>query len=552
MTGLDGRARRGSAGALHRRVAATILLAAALIMFWRALANTGQPTHAVVWGSLSLAAYAASLLCLVGGGHGKSLGLSSWRFGSWTLLWYGTAFGLATLTWVQPQTGTSAQIALSSVLRALWLVTVGMTLWALGYSAGPGRPARRFGQRAMEALSLRFTAEVRSPLAPWILYAITMAARIASTVTTGRFGYVGDAQAAVTTASSYQQVFGLLSLCGPLAVAAAALQVYRERVPGARVTLTVLFLAEIAFGAAAGNKQPFVVTILAVALPFTVTRRRVHKGLLAFTVLVLLLLVVPFNQAYRSVARSATGTLSTSQALDAAPGVLAHTVSNMNIGGTLSSSASFLLVRLREIDSPAIIMQRTPEQIGFLSPVQLVEAPVLTLIPRAVWPGKPLLDVGYQFSQTYYGLSASIYTSSSVTPAGDLYRHGGWIPVLIGMFLLGCGARLFDDVMDVSGNPQSIFLFLLLFPSLVKQEGDWVGTLATFPGTLLIWFLTIYLTFRRREQPERNRSWDRPAGANSAARPTLTTERLLMNISTAIGRFNTAKAIAARSGARQS
>ena len=126
---------------------------------------------------------------------------------------------------------------------------------------------------------------MRSPLAPWILYAIGTAARIATAVTTGRFGYVGDVQSAVTTASGYQQGLSLLSLCAPLAVAAAALQVYRERVPGARVTLTVLFLAEIAFGAAAGGKQSFIITILAVAIPFTAapapgTQRPAGFGLL--------------------------------------------------------------------------------------------------------------------------------------------------------------------------------------------------------------------------------------------------------------------------------
>ena len=167
----------------------------------------------------------------------------------------------------------------------------------------------------MAALSLRFAPEVRSPLAPWILYAIGTAARIATAATTGLFGYVGNVQSAVTTASSYQQLLSDLGLCAPLAVAAAALQVYRERVPGARVTLTVLFLTEIAFGAASGNKQGFIITILAVAIPFTTARRRVHKGLLAFTALAFmglafLLIVVPFNQSYRSAVRSTSGTLS--------------------------------------------------------------------------------------------------------------------------------------------------------------------------------------------------------------------------------------------------
>ena len=134
----------------------------------------------------------------------------------------------------------------------------------------------------------------------------------------------------------------------------------------------------------------------------------------------------------------------------------------------------------------------------------------MPLVPRAIWPGKPILDTGYEFSQTYYELPATVYTSSAITPVGDLYLHGGWIPVIVGMFLLGCGVRLLDDVMDVYGNPHCIFLFLLLFPSLVKQEDDWVGILAGIPGTLLIWLFATYLTFRKRERPPRSPSWRGP------------------------------------------
>jgi hypothetical protein len=511
VTDITARARSRSVVAPRWVSAAAILLTAAIGLSAQALAAAGQPTHAVVWGSLSFTAYAASLLCLVGGSQGKALGLGRWWFGSWTLLWYCTAFGLATLTWVQPQMGSAAQISLSSVLRGLWLVAVGMTLYVLGYLAAPGRPARRFGNKVMAALSLRFAPEVRSPLAPWILYAIGTAARIATAATTGRLGYVGNVQAAFT-ASGYQQLLSDLGFCAPLAVAAAALQVYRERVRGARVTLTVLILAEIVFGAAAGGKQSFIVTIMAVAIPFTASRGRVRRHWLAFTALavtglVFLLIVVPFNHSYRSNVRTQSGTLSISQALSVAPGILSQTIGTDNVGGVLSSSATFMLDRIRLVDSAAIIMQRTPAEIGFVTPVQLVTAPIATLVPRAAWPGKPLLDPGYAFSQTYYELPAKVYTSSAITPVGDLYRHDGWIPVIVGMFLLGCGVRVLDDVMDVSGSPHCIFLFLLLFPNLVLQEEDWEGTLAGIPGMLLIWLLATYLTFRKRERPPRSPSW---------------------------------------------
>ena len=106
------------------------------------------------------------------------------------------------------------------------------------------------------------------------------------------------------------------------------------------------------------------------------------------------------------------------------------------------------------------------------------------MVPRAVWPGKPILATGYQFSQQYYELSASVYTASAITPIGDLYRHGGWIPVIAGMFLLGCGVRLLDDVLDVRSNPHAIFLVLLLFPTLVTEEQDWATLLAGIPTTL--------------------------------------------------------------------
>ena len=128
--------------------------------------------------------------------------------------------------------------------------------------------------RVLEALARRLGLDaVRSIQAvPWILYAIGTAARLASIAMTGRFGYVGDASSVVSTASSYQQILSMLSLCAPLAVCAAALQVYRERVLRAYEEAWQFYLVwSPAFGGAAGGgKQSFVIAALAVAIPFGV------------------------------------------------------------------------------------------------------------------------------------------------------------------------------------------------------------------------------------------------------------------------------------------
>ena len=481
-----------------RAIFSFVLLAAAAILYAEEIATSAVPTQAVIWGSLSLGAYTGGLLCLLGASRYPGLGVARWKLGPWILLWYAFTFGLATITWSRPQPSTAGEIAVSSVLRALWLVAVAVTFWTVGYLVGPSRLLARYVQRGMEALGRHRTGVVRSPFVPWIMYAIGTAARIASAITTGRFGYVGDAASAVTTATGYQQFLSELGYFCPLAVCAAALELYRERLPSARITLTILFLSELAVGAASGNKGNLVVAVLAVLIPISAVKYRLPKLPVVGAALIFLVIVVPFNQEYRTAVRSGSTTLSTSQAIAASPAILHQAITSQSVFAALPNAATYLLQREQEINGPAIIVQRTPAQIPFVSTDQLVLGPFEDMIPRAIWTNKPILALGYQFSQQYYGLSSTVYTSSAISPIGDLYRHGGWVPVIAGMFVFGCGVRLLDGVLDISTNPHAIFLVLLLFPSLVTSESDWVTLIAGLPATALAWVLATTLAFRAR------------------------------------------------------
>jgi hypothetical protein len=503
VTATLSRGPRRTAAAPNWVIIAFILLAAATVLYSEELATSAVPTQSVVWGSLALGAYIAGLLCLLGAGQGSGLeqaglGLARWRLGPWMLLWYGLTFGLATVIWSRPQPSPANQIAVSSVLRALWLVAVAMTFWTIGYYVGPSHLLRRFLGRGMAALGNRRTGTVRSQFTPWVIYAVGVTARIASTATTGRFGYAGDPASALSSATGYESILSELTLLCPLAVCAAALQVYRERLPRARITLAVLFVTELAFGAAAGGKESFVIAVLAVVIPMSAARYRIPKAAVIAGILIFLVIVIPFNQAYRTAVRGGPATLAPSQAIGDAPAILRQALTSQSMFTTFSDSTISLLQRVQEIEGPAIILQRTPGQIAFDSPAQLVEAPLLDAVPRAIWPGKPILAPGYQFSQQYYGIPSTIYTASAISPIGDLYRHGGWIPVIAGMLIFGCGVRLLDDVLDVRANPHAIFLVLLLFPGLVKGEDDWVTFMAGIPATVVIWLLATGITFRVR------------------------------------------------------
>lgn len=475
-----------------------VAVAAALVIMALSAASVDDQ---IWWGAVALAVYCAGLLSLMAvAARHDGLGLASWRIGPWSLVWGAVAFGLATISWLGPQIGPSAEILPDSILRALSMVGVALTMLTLGYCAGPHRLAVARARRLTDMLSRRFTDEIRSPAVPWMLLGVGIAAQFGLAVLTGQLGYVGNVSASVTTASGYSQYLAVAGECVPLAVLAAAIRAYRTKTIAAWLSLGVAFAVAIAMGALAGGKASFVVASLAVIIPRSAARRRLPAGAMAAAVLAFLLIVIPFNQAYRASARG-TVTLKTSQAVAAAPAIAEQVVTSDLSTAVLGQSLRYLAERIRTIDTPAIVMQRTPGEIPFANPAQLLVSPVVVLVPRIVWPGKPILTLGYQLGQEYFQLPPQVYTSSDVTPEADLYRHGGWFPLILGMFLLGSGIRIIDEVTDLRRGVHGAFLIVLLFPGIVQAGTDCATLLAGIPGMVLLWLAVVTLSFSRRPAP---------------------------------------------------
>jgi hypothetical protein len=492
---------------VRRSISAAIALffAAAAALFCATLANSDVPGSAVVWGSLALASYSGGVLCFVGRRQEHGLGLGLWRLGPWTLLWYSVIFGLCTIALIHPWDSEVAEIAPSSILKALWLIAGAITAMASGYVIGPGGYARRLCTRATGLLSWRFTFEVRNPALPWILCAIGLIASVALTASTGVFGYVGGTMASVSKSTGYDGVLGLLSESGQLAVVAAALQTFRERLPGARATLTVIFLFNLALDLTSGGMESSIITVLAVAIPYSAARRRLPKAALTLSLLIFLIVVMPFTAAYREAVHGPV-TLPAAQSVIKAPGIFVQATTFHSIATALPSSVHLVAQRLALLSSPAIIMQRTPGEIGFTgTPAEMAEAPFLGIIPRAIWSDKPRDLTGYQFYPEYFG-TPSRYSWEAITLVGSLYQYGGWMPVLGGMLLFGCLLRLVDDAADIRDNPHAIFFILLLFPIIVEGQTSWLTTISAIPENVLFFLFAVCITFRPRlwMRPERD------------------------------------------------
>jgi hypothetical protein len=481
------------------RSAAAAALAVGSVILTAAALSAPLPTAAAAWGGVALAAWCGALLatCSVMSRR-DGCGLMQWKLGSWFLLWCGVTSGITSLA---PLSGLAAQIQPSSIARAEWLTAVAATAWAATYCAGRRRLATAAAERFMHRIAARRSDVVGGPLTPWLLYGIGTAARLTTAVLTGHLGDAGNPATAVSSAAWYQQGLADAALACPLAVAIAGLRAFRERAPGARFTLTVLFLTECTVSAISGSKGDIVTAAVAVAISHASAGRRVPTGLALAALAVFLVIVIPFTAAYRTEIHGGSAdpgepavSLTPGAAAADAPAIAGSALDAAS-AGTVTQSLDYLGQRLQEIDAPAIVLQKTPSQVPYESLAQLPEALAADLVPRALWPGKPVIDPGYQFTENYYG--ADLLTYSAITPQADLWRYGGWVPVVAGMAFLGWLMRVADDVLDVFRRPHAVLLVLLLWPVLAAPEGSFTTTLAVLPGLVLTWLAVTAVAFRR-------------------------------------------------------
>jgi hypothetical protein len=132
----------------------------------------------------------------------------------------------------------------------------------------------------------------------------------------------------------------------------------------------------------------------------------------------------------------------------------------------------------------AVIVARTGADVPYKPMAELVTAPFLGFIPRAIWPDKPVIGTGEEMNTVYYGLTAG--SASAMTPVGDLWRHGGYLPVLLGLAFLGMLVRAVDSRhLGDPMNPTILLLPLVMFGGFVKWESDFLALVTGVPSFLL-------------------------------------------------------------------
>lgn len=478
-------------------VALLIACVALLPILASGYSSTGVRTQ-IVLGAIAVLLLAIAGLVLINALPGNGDGLARWRLGPWFLVWSALSYGIASLTWLGPQTGVALRISLTSIPVALTMVAASLVAWTAGYVTGPPKAVRGLAAGALAFLLRGTSTGTPGAGIPWLLYGIGTAARAVSLLLAGRFGYVGDPSGLVVSAKPYAQALSTVSMLAVFGIAVAAYRVFSIRKSGSRATLWTLVVTEMVVGAVAGGKASFVIALLAVLIPYGAVRGRLSARVILVGTMLFLLVVLPFNAAYRSVVRSGHEHLSPAEAVAATPELLSDVVATETPADVLADSANTFLLRVRMIDNVALIAQLTPSVIAYRSPIEFAFAPAVSLIPRAVWPDKPILATGYEFSQEYYGRPSTVYTSSAITPLGDLYRHGGWYVLIVGALLFGLACRLFDTLFRAEGDLRAIFFLLMFLPVVVKSEADVFTMIVGIPTGVAAAVLGAHVACRAR------------------------------------------------------
>lgn len=424
--------------------------------------------------------------------------LARLKLGPWMAIGFSLGFGLATLTWLGDTNikGYHGLVTRSSLVPAGTVAGVGFLALVLAYRSTP-HLLREWGGNLDRYLRGGGTFS-SGAVSVWTLWGVAVAAQSVG-FTRGTFGYLSDPASLLSTSSSVNAVLSALTQLGVIATVVAGWRFAVLRRPGSMALLMWVTGSQLVLGLFSGMKEVAIIQLMAFVVGYS-ARGRLRLGPLVVAGLVTLFVVSPFVTAYRTVVLNGSGRMSPAEALQSIDfyQLISGSTTQKTDSGSLATSAD----RWSRIGDVAIIVRKTPTTIDYISPVELISGPILGFVPRSLWPDKPVLDAGYQANQQYYEMPANVYSSAAVTPYGDLYRHGGVGIVILGMAILGMFVRTVDDRRGAGTDmdPRLLFLPMMLFTTLVKQEVDFLGLSASLVSLILAAALGARLVSRRTMQ----------------------------------------------------
>jgi hypothetical protein len=137
-------------------------------------------------------------------------------------------------------------------------------------------------------------------------------------------------------------------------------------------------------------------------------------------------------------------------------------------------------------------MMQTPSVIPYQGLEQFLAVPAY-IIPRALWPDKPVLAKGIWYSITYLNLPTQTTTSAAITIFGEGYVFAGWI----GMVLVALSTGLLLAFLyRWTVSTGLIVIFIALIPKVLDIESQFTGMFVSIIQSLILYLVVYWLICR--------------------------------------------------------
>ncbi|MFI5158511.1 MAG: exosortase Y-associated Wzy-like protein [Sphingobacteriales bacterium] len=285
----------------------------------------------------------------------------------------------------------------------------------------------------------------------------------------------------------YYQLTSLSFISGTLALAFA--------IPLKKVWNTIfcvfLYISNFYQALISGFKEPIIISVLVLGIFLYPSYKKVVIVVFIPALLLLFMFLPTYNQVFRD------NNWSEDVNADAAYKIALDATLKSQQSGQ-SSNWMFLVNRLSEIDMFTDFAKSTPDYVPFYG-LQLLKQSAIAVIPRALWPTKPITE-DLVMERVY---NAGVIRRGSIVSAKpafivDAYLSGGALGVFIGLFAYGAIMQL------ISQKAEKLFGGYMLGTALIFSglfQLFWRGLSFEFLVNSVFWsYITMLIIFRILKQ----------------------------------------------------
>ena len=374
----------------------------------------------------------------------------------------------------------------SDLTRGMWLVWVGCLTLCAGYSLGV-----RYFRPSKLAMALG-----RHPIgmqATILLFLVVLGLQLLRIAVIG-IAYGAD-RSSWGSLESIEGSLGYVERADLLLIALLALKAMRGEWPWRPFLAVAVVQALLAF--TSGFMKPMVWISLIIFICSLISNYKIrYIGMIAAVLVPLVIAVVPVAEDMRkSAGRNPNRDLSA--ASDAALAAFQNTWGRgLDVGWGIFIEKIFGR-QVAGAFTPGLIMARTPSTLPYEGFGQFFTVPAY-ILPRFLWPGKPIISRGVWFSITYLEEPVETRNSSAMTIFGEGYLFAGWFGTVFASVMVGLGlALLYRNTVAVGLIP----IYLGALPSLLDVEVEFtalfVGAIQRTVALLLVYAALIILSHRQ-------------------------------------------------------